>query len=180
MNPTRRPSKTLKLATAAALALTAAAPALPAAAQATPPTGPAATESSTFQDRRQADSRKFNKLLYDRNTLVRKLADLDRSARRAVLASEAAPTSLFAQQQGVEDELDAVNFRLNVLALRLGREVPSAPATAGPVIGKAGPDELAGVRVNFTRGENRTLGSIQNRAKQVLQSLDLSAYADPR
>ncbi|MEM1212057.1 MAG: hypothetical protein AAGI68_07130 [Planctomycetota bacterium] len=170
----------VKLATAAALALAFAAPTLPAAAQSTAPNGSEAAAVQTFEERRQADNRKFNKLLYERNALVRKLADLDRSARRAVLASETAPTSLFAQQQGVEDELDAVNFRLNVLALRLGREVPNAPAAAGPVIGKAGPDELAGVRVNFTRGENRTLGSIQNRAKQVLQSLDLSAYADPR
>ena len=126
-------------------------------------------------DRHAADTRQFNQLLHKRNALTRKLHDLDRMAARE-LAAGREPVSLYAQQQAAQDELDHITFRLEVLAMRLGRMLPDPPSAPDSDLAK--PDDAGNYNHNFKRGRTRAVALLQKQTKDLLASLDLSAYVD--
>lgn len=126
-------------------------------------------------DRAASDEREFNKLLRERNALTRKLYDLDRMAARE-LATGKEPVSIYAQQQAVQDELDQAGFRLQILAMRLGKPLPAPPSE--PKSELHGSGDGTNYHANFNRGRERALGVIRQRTRDMLSSLNFADYVE--
>jgi len=118
------------------------------------------------------------KLVRERDRLHQELENLDRRAAEAIKQGEE-PVDLHAQQVNVQDELDLVTLRLELLATRYDLPVPALP---GEQDVRHEPQETE----NVAEAVERSLGRARTRAMQrvhadyerFLASLDFREFLD--
>lgn len=120
----------------------------------------------------------FNKLLSERNQLAKKLEQLDRKAADAMRNGED-PVVVHAEQIGVQDQLDLIELRLEILGTRLGLDVPTVEQQQRKRAIEGDPVENR-ARATLERGRARTITRLQRQTKAMLASLDFSRFvAEP-
>ena len=124
--------------------------------------------------------KQFNMLTLQRNKLHARLEQLDTRAADLIKDGHD-PVGVHAEQVAVQDELDLLQLRLELLATRFGLEVPPVPgqddqALEGSSVEKdLGP---AGRKITraFSRGRERALAKIRRDCEKFLASLDFSEF----
>lgn len=124
----------------------------------------------------------FNKLLRQRDELYGRLRMLDAQSVRALKEGKST-VSLYAEQAGVQDQLDLVELHLELQATRHGLNIPPAPGAGGDDGGgdSAGPSDAGApsdARLDraFARGRNRAVGELARQTESFLSSLDFRAF----
>ncbi len=128
----------------------------------------------------KATQNTFERLMGERDQLVRELHDLDVEAATKMKQGED-PVETYAKQVAAQDKLDLIRTRLEMMGARYGLTVTPEPT----------PEELAMkeevVTVDnttavanqaFARGRERAVRELQRETKQMLASLDLEAIAN--
>ena len=133
---------------------------------------PAAAKPPTAKERAE-----FNQLVQQRNDLYVQLASLDREAAERIKEGRR-PLALHGRQVAVNDELDLVELRLEMLAARRGLVVPPPPT---PVEAREADQAEAeasrrAVDRNFSRGRSRALDRLEEDAREFLGSLEFGMF----
>ncbi|WP_432798540.1 hypothetical protein [Poriferisphaera sp. WC338] len=120
----------------------------------------------------------YHKLLNERQVIRQRLNQLDRRAAHLMQQGQD-PVVLHAEQVSLQDKLDLIELRLEIVAARLGLEVPVGNVEAEA----ANPDEdpvKAKAYKAFERGRNRTMVRLRQDAKRLLSSINFTRFlAEP-
>lgn len=117
-----------------------------------------------------------NKLIRERDQLHQKLETLDRQATEAIKQGQD-PLDLHAAQVNVQDELDLVQLRLEILATRYGLPIPAVPGEEDVRHTPADTEEMdRAVRETLARGRNRAMAQLHEEHRLFLASLDFSSF----
>jgi hypothetical protein len=119
----------------------------------------------------------FNRLVAQRNQLFEKLQALDKQAAETIKREEE-PVRVHAEQIAIEDQLDLVQVRLEMLAMRYDFNIPPIPvkeeADADATDeGRDGP-QTAGT--DFERGRQRALEELKKQTQRLLKSIDYDGF----
>lgn len=120
----------------------------------------------------------YRDLLEQRAQLTRQLERVDREAVGQVRAGESALVS-HARQIALQDELDLVTLQLEIMATRLGTELPPPVSTgyeksASPEVDRS----LRRAHDALARGERRAMQRIEQEGRAMLASLDFSVFVN--
>jgi len=134
---------------------------------------PAVAQEATTEQRVEV-----HELISERDRLHRRLQELDRRAAEAIKRGQSA-TALHAEQVSVQDQLDLVQLRLEVLATRYGLSIPALPGER-EVRGENEPAEAEStersIERNFERGRRRAMQHVRSDYARFLASVDYSAF----
>jgi len=127
------------------------------------------------------DKAKFEKLLSERKKLNNQLYQLDRRAAEKIKNGED-PVVIHAEQIGLQDQLDLVELRAEILAIRLGAAVPDLGGQSNAygsdtVSNKEDPVESR-ARDVLQRGRSRAMNRLRRDCLQLLASIDFSRFLD--
>jgi hypothetical protein len=138
----------------------------------------AMTAPGVAQDASPSQKAEFRKLVSERDQLHRQLVQLDRRAA-ASLREGTEPLGIYAEQINLEDRLDLVQLRLEMMSTRYGLPLPALPGEKN-IDGVASEAESFDYRVDqaFARGRSRTRTQSRRECDQFLRSLDFSAFLD--
>ena len=120
----------------------------------------------------------YYKLLNERQVIRQRLAQLDRRAAQLMQQGQD-PVVLHAEQVGLQDKLDLIELRLEIVAARLGFDVPlndPVPEVNTPA------DDPVRAKANraFERGRDRTMTRLRTDAKRLLSSINFTRFlAEP-
>ncbi|MEO1236595.1 MAG: hypothetical protein AAFX76_07385 [Planctomycetota bacterium] len=119
----------------------------------------------------------FNRMVRERNELHRELEGLDVRAVEAVKRGDD-PIQINAQQVSVQDKLDLVQLRLEIVSMRYGLRLPPVPGSEGDtsktIDGK--PEERLMAEKAFARGHDRAMAMIRKESEEFARSLDFSGF----
>ena len=112
-----------------------------------------------------AQRAEFHKLVNQRNDLERKLLKLDRQASKKIKSGEK-PVVIYAGQTAMQDKLDLVEQRMEILSVRYDLAIPARPAAGSDAL-----DARTNRRVNqaFERGRHRAMQRIRQDCLQMLR-----------
>ena len=132
--------------------------------------------TAVAQEATPSQRAELRQLVRERDQLARRLDALD-AAAVARLKAEQPTLEINAQQISVQDQLDLVQLRLEILATRYGLPVPPPPSEASAESdAKDGQARNAEAERAFTRGKQRTLTAVRKEAKQFAAAIDFSAF----
>lgn len=112
----------------------------------------------------------FNKLVIQRNQMIRQLDQLDQKALTS-MKKEESTVKFNAQQVGSEDKLDLIQLRMETLAARYGFVIPPPPQKDDQ--GRY-TDELKYGLDAFARGKTRTHDQLKLETLRLLAALDFT------
>jgi hypothetical protein len=134
------------------------------------------TPASFAQDVAPEQKAEFRKLVRERDQLHRELLRLDRRATSA-MKNGSQPVGLFAEQINVEDRLDLVQLRIEMMSTRYDLPLPALPGENN-VKGVASETESFDQRIDqaFARGRTRARTALGRDCAQFLGSLDFTEF----
>lgn len=123
----------------------------------------------------ETPQRELEQLAAERQRLHAELTAADRAAARSVLAGEK-PFEDYARQTRLQEELDLVSMRMEVLASRHGLALPELSPAEGaedePTAGVAQARDVLGV------GEARTQREMARTTARLLASIDFRGFLE--
>ncbi|QDU32035.1 hypothetical protein KS4_00630 [Poriferisphaera corsica] len=121
----------------------------------------------------------YYKLINERQVIRQRLAQLDRRAAQLMQQGQD-PVVLHAEQVGLQDKLDLIELRLEIVAARLGFDVPlNDPVQPEAEVVEEDPIRAKANRA-FERGRDRTMIRLREDAKRLLSSINFSRFlAEP-
>jgi hypothetical protein len=119
----------------------------------------------------------FRRLVAQRNQLHQRLHALDQQAAETIKREEQ-PIRIHAEQIAIEDQLDLIQVRLEMLAMRYDLVIPPVPVLeesdqaddADARQGRASPG------TEFARGRQRALEELKRQTVQLLKSINYEAF----
>lgn len=136
----------------------------------------ALSSSALAQDATVQQKTEFRKLLRERDQLHRQLQVVDRRANTAMKQGQE-PVGLYAEQVNLEDRLDLVQLRLEMMATRYSLPITALPGEKN-LEGHATTPVGLNQRIDyvFARGRTRALESMRSDCDFFLGSLDFSEF----
>jgi len=137
-----------------------------------------APEAALAQQATPEQRAEVRKLIRQRNRLHQKLEALDQQAAEA-LKEGRDPVSVHAEQVNVQDELDLVQLRLEMLATRYGLPIPALPGERDvrTQSDQTEQEELdRAIKESLSRGRNRAMAQVRAEYERFLASLDFTEF----
>ena len=122
----------------------------------------------------------YYRLLNERQVIHQRLVQLDRRAAQMMQQGKD-PVVLHAEQVGLQDKLDLIELRLEIVAARLGFDVPLAGEVAEQTKVEPAEDPVRDKAYKaLERGRNRTMTRLRKDAKRLLSSINFTRFlAEP-
>ncbi len=124
------------------------------------------------------DKAQFQKLLSERRKLSTKLYQLDQKAADKIRGGED-PVIIHADQIGLQDQLDLIELRAEILAIRLGETLPDiGGGNAGYESTSTNEKDPVETRARdvLQRGRSRAMNRLRRDCLQLLASIDFSRF----
>ncbi len=139
---------------------------------------PMAAPVSAAQTATPEQRAEVRKLVRERNRLHRELEALDERAAEAIKEGET-PVGLHAEQVNVQDELDLVQLRLEILATRYSLPIPALPGERDVrTDGDEAEEAERAIEQSLARGRNRAMSRVQADYERFLTSIDFSEFLE--
>jgi len=139
---------------------------------------PTATPLSAAQTATPEQRAEVRKLIRERDQLHRQLEALDERAAEAIKEGEN-PVDLHAEQVNVQDELDLVQLRLEILATRYDLPIPALPGERDVrTDGDEAEEAERAIERSLSRGRTRAMSRVHADYERFLGSIDFSEFLD--
>ena len=117
----------------------------------------------------------FRRLVAQRNQLHQKLAALDKQAAETIKRQEQ-PVRVHAEQIAIEDQLDLIQVRLEMMAMRYDFNIPPVPSMEEADGADGETRNRRSASTDFERGRQRALEELRKQTQQMLQSIDYHEF----
>ncbi|MBL4699856.1 MAG: hypothetical protein JKX85_01230 [Phycisphaeraceae bacterium] len=130
------------------------------------------TSAAMAQDATPSQRAEFNKLANERRQALVKLTSLDHQAAAKIKKDEK-PVAIFAQQTALQDKLDLLEQRLEILSIRYNLPMPVTSKADASTIDQR---TARGINKAFERGRTRAMKQLREDCLQMLETLDFGSF----